>query len=62
MAANNIKVKNCRDCPFSQTDSNDGSGFCACPGENEVYSLNFDNDESAPDNCPLRVNDVKIEL
>lgn len=59
-----IKVKNCKDCPFAQTDWQDSSSFCACPSnkEDEVYYLNYGENEPAPENCPLRDFVLSIEL
>jgi len=57
-----IEVKNCRDCPFCQTDWQDSKSFCAFPSDDEIYGLTFEKNEPAPENCPLRKNKVKVKL
>lgn len=45
-----IQVKNCRNCPFCQTDWQDSKSFCAFPtdNDNEVSGLTFEKNEPAP--------------
>lgn len=59
-----IKTKNCDGCPFAQTDWMDSSSFCGCPsdGSDEVYSLNYKENEPAPEKCPLRNVVISVDL
>lgn len=60
-----IKIKNCKNCPFSQYEFFKDNGICYAPEKIHTGNYNITNyykNYKRPKWCPLTLNEIKIYL